>query len=276
MTIALKVPPTQVAAEVVVVTPKVAAEMLLSNTSNRNVRPTVVGRYARDMAAGEWTLNGETIKVSETGVILDGQHRLHAVVKAGVAVTMFVVSGLPDSVQPTVDRGLPRNIADAFRLRGEINVTELAAAVSQAILLKSPSPTMNGENWPSTSEAIRYLDAHPNIRESIHVGDRVRKLNGFAASTAAALHHIFSEIDQEDADTFWSLYVEGANLPSDSPILRLRELMFRERTAPRRMNRSRLFAVTIKAWNAWRRGQPMQLLKWKVGGSNPESFPRPE
>jgi hypothetical protein len=264
-----------VRAEIVLVTPAQASSWLAANTGNRHVRPTVVTRYARDMAAGSGELNGETVKIASTGRILDGQHRLLAVVESGVAVQMFVVTGLPETVQETVDRGLPRNIADALRLRGEVNVILLAGAIAQAIVAKSPRPSQN-EFWPSTKEAMAYLDEHPQIRESCNRGELLRKAIAYPATTGAALHHLFAELDEEDADEFVKALAEGADLAEDSPILRLREIMIREMSAPRRMARLRLQALTIKAWNAWRRGTPVLLLKWKTGGSKPETFPRPE
>lgn len=265
-----------VRAEVAQVDSFTAARWLGANIGNRHIRPSVVSRYARDMAAGVWELNGETIKIAETGRVLDGQHRLHAVIEAGASVPMFVVTGLPELVQETVDRGLPRNVADALRLRGETNVIVLAGAIAQAIVMRSSKPGSNAEVWPSTRESIAYLESHPDIRESTKRGEILRKAISFPATTAAALHHLFAELDAEDADAFVHSLADGADLADDSPILRLRETMIREMSAPRRMNRLRLQALSIKAWNAWRRGSPVKLLKWKTGGSDPEVFPRPE
>lgn len=263
-------------AAVVDVTPDLAGRLLGNNTGNRNVRPTVVSRYARDMATGAWQLNGETVKVDVNDRVIDGQHRLMAVIESGVTVRMLVVYGLPAAAQETVDRGIGRNVADALRLRGEQNVNILAGAICQSVVLKSPTPSMNATYWPSTSGAIQYLIGHPSIRESVPLGERARSIIGYPSSTAAALHHIFAEIDQEDADTFWQRVMDGVDLPQDSAILRLREVMLKELTATRRMPRHRLQAISIKAWNAWRRGDPVALLKWKTGGSKPEAWPRPQ
>jgi hypothetical protein len=263
-----------VVAQEIAVSPAVAGQWLARNSTNRHIRPTVVNRYARDMAEGYWEYNGETVKIAESGRVLDGQHRLAAVVESGVTIPMLVVTGLPEAAQETVDRGLPRNIADALRIRGETNVTLLAGAIARTILLKSGSPS-TATAWPSTREALYYLEEHPSIRASVPWGDRLRKAIAFPVS-AAALHHVFSEIDDGDADAFFTQLESGVGLSADSPILRLRELMVREMSAQRRMHQHRLLALSIKAWNAWRRGDPMQLLKWKTGGSKPEAFPRPE
>lgn len=263
--------------QVISLTPALAGQYLAANTKNRHVRPTVVDRYARDMAAGQWEFNGETIKIADDGTVIDGQHRLLAVVQSGVTILVVIVTGLPLETQDTIDRGAPRNLADALRLRGETQTLALAAGLAAGIVLRSPTVSVTqGYQWPSTRECLAFLDAHPEIRESVHVADIVRKNISFPAGSAVALHQLFSEIDPEDADGFFEGLSTGQNLEADSPVLRLREILIREIGAPRRMTRVRLWALTIKAWNAYRRGQTVQLLVWRTGGAKPEAFPRPE
>ncbi len=258
--------------ELVLVTPDIARSWL--NGHNRALRETVWQRYARDMTEGFWALNGETIKRTTDGDTIDGQHRLKAVAESGVSVWMFVVNNLPPLAQETIDRGLPRGIPDAFRLRGEKDVNNLAAAVAQVVVIKSPAPT-DTTYWPSTSEAIVFLGANPAMREACQIGSRVKAPLRTPASTAAAMWFIFQEIDSDDADAFFERLITGTELEDNSPILRLREFMFREATAQRRVGRHRLQAYYIKAWNAYREGKPMQLLKWRTGGADPEKFPVP-
>src|SRR5262245_34900010 len=97
--------PTQPTAEVVEVSPALAEEWLSKNPNNRNLRRPVVDSYARDMSAGHWHLNGETIKFAANGELLDGQHRLHAIAVSGNSVSMVVIRGLSADVMLTVDSG---------------------------------------------------------------------------------------------------------------------------------------------------------------------------
>lgn len=82
-------------AVVIDVTPELARVWLRANTRNRNTRERAVTEYARDMVAGHWNLNGEAIKFAYDGSLLDGQHRLRAVIEADATVQMLVVVGLP-------------------------------------------------------------------------------------------------------------------------------------------------------------------------------------
>lgn len=107
-------------------TPEWAQELLAHNTHNRTLRKNLVDAYARDMQAGRWRYNGETIKINETQVIDDGQHRLLACVKSGCSFEVLLVTGLPVGTQETMDAGAKRTFADVLRLRGEHNYGALA------------------------------------------------------------------------------------------------------------------------------------------------------
>ena len=81
--------------KVIDVTPELATAWLTQNKSNRTLSPNRVAQYARDMALGEWQLNGECISFDEDGKLKDGQHRLHGVVKANTTVKMGVLTNIP-------------------------------------------------------------------------------------------------------------------------------------------------------------------------------------
>lgn len=90
------------------VTPKMAAELLRHNDSNRNLSRSLVSKYASDMKSGAWETNGETICISKDGTLKDGQHRLSAVIQANVPVQMLVVYDVEDAVHE-YDRGAKRS-----------------------------------------------------------------------------------------------------------------------------------------------------------------------
>jgi len=88
------------------VTPEMATQWLSTALHNRKLRPSKVRAYAEDMRCGRWTMNGESIKFDTAGHLLNGQHRLNAVIKSGATVEMATVRGLDPSTQATMDRGL--------------------------------------------------------------------------------------------------------------------------------------------------------------------------
>ena len=81
------------------ISPAIAKEYLTANKNNyRKLSRSVVNRYAEDMKAGRWELNGEPIVFDENGCLKNGQHRLAAVITAGVTVNLAVVRGVSPDV----------------------------------------------------------------------------------------------------------------------------------------------------------------------------------
>lgn len=112
--------------DIVLITPELAEELLRKNTENfRSLDVARVEVYAKAMRAGKWELNGESIKISHDEVLLDGQTRLHAIVRSGVSVRSVVISGIVSGAG-SIDRGIRRC---KERLSRRITFLELAALV---------------------------------------------------------------------------------------------------------------------------------------------------
>lgn len=103
--------------EILNITPEMALDMLCKNSSNRKVRTDRVRYYAEQMKAGNWHLTGQGITFATDGTLLDGQHRLYAIVECEIPQTMLVVYDA-DKVA-TYDCGLKRTVVDQLQLAGE-------------------------------------------------------------------------------------------------------------------------------------------------------------
>ena len=78
------------------ISPEMARRWLeVGNTRNRNMNMAYCERLARDMREGRWVLTHEGIAFSPNGRLLDGQHRLQAIILADLPVAMFVWFDVP-------------------------------------------------------------------------------------------------------------------------------------------------------------------------------------
>lgn len=100
--------------QVMVITPDYAKSLLAKNTGNRRIRKSSVSRYASDMKKGEWQLTPQGVIIGKSGVLLDGQHRLHAVIESDVSVPMMVTFGVDaeSALGAMLDVGTKRGAAD--------------------------------------------------------------------------------------------------------------------------------------------------------------------
>lgn len=127
-----------ISAQVEKITPAIAAGYLEMNKNNRTIRRKVVDAYARGMANGEWVVQHQGIAFDIDGNLVDGQHRLQAVIKAGVPVQMMVTRGLEKNSVEGIDQGAKRSFSDVLTMQHpEANVhlknTKLVSAIRNTI-----------------------------------------------------------------------------------------------------------------------------------------------
>lgn len=118
------------------VTPKMASEWLRRNTDNRPLRRTVVENHKEAWLRGEYVLTHQGVAFSESGVLLDGQHRLTALseMPEAFSLTIMVTRGLPEKAFEVIDDGLKRSAADA--LREDARIMQVARLLGQIYLAK--------------------------------------------------------------------------------------------------------------------------------------------
>ena len=93
------------------VTPSLAKEWLGRNAlGNRTVSREDVVRIADDMKRGKFELTHESIAFNLAGELVDGQHRLLAVILANVTVTMHVAFDVAVSLKSNINLGRRRSI----------------------------------------------------------------------------------------------------------------------------------------------------------------------
>lgn len=117
-------------AKVVLITPEKAQELLKRNTDNRPLRYKTVLFYAEEMKRGNWRLTGQGISISQSGRILDGQHRLEAIIKSGCPISMLLIEGVADDTFSTYDTGKNRSYSDIFSIAGIKNSTQVSSTIS--------------------------------------------------------------------------------------------------------------------------------------------------
>lgn len=234
------------------VTPAKADEWLARNTDNRRMRKNVVSRYARDVKSGEWLENGSAISFSEDGVLLNGQHRLAAIVQANRSITALVVRGLPAKSQDTMDDLAKRSLADTFNFHGINNATAAASITRRILLWQNGVRTNNGNYQPTKAESLDAIRTDPSIAIAINAAGQMSKRNLVSPSIVGLTWWLFWNIDEEDCSEFWASLHTGSNLSSNSPIYLVREQIVYMKSKAERVPETAFLAYIIQAWNHYR------------------------
>ncbi len=260
-------------AEVLVITPEMAGDWLLRNEVNRTLTVLAVNKYAGIITRGDWSLNGESIKFDWNGKLIDGQHRLNAIIQTDTPVQSLVIFGAAPESYTTLDQGRKRSVGDILKMQYEepdhANYSSLLSWYWKFTTNRTNSP----DYYPTTDQSLAIYKAHPGLGDSLRVTD-TKHFKIIGSRVALALcHYILHDLDPEGAEEFFEKLGTGAGLPALSPILKLRERLINTRVSKTNMPTYEKIAIIIKAWNAWKVGRDMRSLSWR-GGSG-ESFPIP-
>lgn len=236
--------------EFIEVTPQQAKDWLANNKVNRPARNMKIEQYARDMIEGRWNFTPDPITFDEEGLLINGQHRLNAQVKAGKTMSWVVVREAPEGTQNTMDSGVARSAADTLHLAGEDNA-QLMAAIARMIriidldLLGKKQPTM------SSQEILETVQAHPSIRRATEVAQGTKAgMTPIAPSVLGAAWWMIRQSNSAaEADQFIHRVITLTGEHEGSPILALSRRANELKRAQQRVHKRDLLAMVIKAWN---------------------------
>ena len=265
-----------ITADIEEITPEVANELLQTNTNNRELRQSTIERYAAQIQDGLWELNGEAIKISGEGKLLDGQHRLHAVVRVNKTIESVVVRGLNPETFHTLDLGRSRTPADIFYIKGEKNVNVLTAALRLQLIydrgdgqMKTEYGRAKGTILPNQLE--KGLEKHPNIRNAVNICSGAPYRVFLAPSVSSFLYHLLYKKNKTYTNIFFEkLGTPNKDLkPDDITILTLQGLL-KQHKARGYSNQLQTMAYVILAWNAWLAGKKLTSISWERANDFPK------
>lgn len=168
------------------ITPEIAIRYLAGNENNRKVSPGVVKQYCESVKRGEWRLNGESIKFDTDGNLLDGQHRLYAIIKAGIGVRTLVTRGLDREVFVTIDIGKKRTASDCLGMIGIADYRNVASTIR--MYLKMISAEI-GSFLSVSSGDISAITSHINNITNTQVIDELLAINAGDMQLTSDIRH---------------------------------------------------------------------------------------
>lgn len=271
-------PPGDPWALLIYITPELASQFLDLNEHNRNKRWDEIDASARDIEDDGWDVNGETVKFDRDGKLLDGQHRLNAIIKAKKTIRTFVVFGLAPEVQDTVDTGLKRTIGDQLALAGNYNGVVLGSLTRWAIQWNKGTRLKGAAIKPTHREIKSFLRDNPILRDAVEfaVGAR-RDYRSIQVSVWGMSWWLFTGTHgSTEAEQFLNNVIKGADIGEGHPAYELRERLRRAKDAQQRLNRFEQIALMITAWNAWQDRRHVTTIRLPAGGLTPKNFPEPK
>ncbi len=255
---------------------EVAEAVLAYNTGNRKINRRKLQQLVEQMGRGEFINTGEPIIISKEGVLNDGQHRLQAVVEAGIEIDMDVRFGISREAFARTDTGASRTPGDVLTIMGAHAGGQVSSTVRLLLLYERGLPDRIREfvshqeiaeafeRWKGVEDVVAAVNRHPFPKA-------VKSIPLYATAFLASRSPGKSKLE-----TWLDAVATGLEVGRDHPAYQLRERLLRGIPAATREGLLERFALMVKSWNLFAKGEtvPMREFRWVGTGKNVEDFPK--
>ena len=253
------------------VTPEMALEWLARNENNRNLRKADV-EYLKDcILAGQWHVTHQGLAFWDDGELADGQHRLHAIMEAGVGVWVNVTRGMQRTAAEAIDRGIPRSNKDHLHFAGVKSDTRRVAAcvcmINQYRVERSENATRWSKRRLRPDEFAQFYAAFSGAIEFAYESNKQ-----LHACVVAAIASAWFTANRDRLAQFRSLLASGAAVDAgDLAAIKLRDFLLKKQYGQGESARNDLFLKACSALRAFLDGRPLR----KLYATNDHAFPLP-
>ena len=236
------------------ITPEIARKLLEGNHGNRPVRESRVVQYAQAMTEGLWKTSHQGVAISPTGRLLDGQHRLHAIVRSGVTVTMQVSRNVPDENFRIIDGGVSRSIADRLPLLSDPVVNKMCVSI---VMAYSAAALQKGRPTADDVDEIFLKDDMDKAFTWIATHWVANRKRGVTRANVGAALAVYRHSSPGLAEKFMEQLLTGEGLSAGHPALVLREAALADRLDHSRID---VYWKAMAAIRAHKEGRTLHAL----------------
>lgn len=254
-------------------TPELANELLERNNLNRPLSDTHISRIARQIKEGKWKFNGDTIKIADTDDVLDGQHRLWAVIEAKIPIQTILVSGIERDAFATIDTlRRARSGSDVLSLNGAHQYRQVIASAIPWLIRWQRGCLLNYRDPQYRVENSDIEDCYQHHGGIVLAAERASKLKGVVSpGILTFFYYVLVNRNADLAERLMRTLEYPTNAAFDDPFFCLRSQLLNNRGA--RVSTIVVIAWMIKASNAAYKNLAVKTINWKNQGERPEPFP---
>lgn len=256
------------------ITPETASEYLGKNVKNRVLSKSRVSALSSAMKSGEWESNGDTIRFDKSGNLIDGQHRLSAIVDCGISQEMIVVKGLNEKSFTTIDSGKARTASDVLSVEG-VKYYRAAASISRLVLNwnKGGNPhSYTAFDKPTSSQIYDYVKGNDVLSRACELSTNGTLSRIIPPSIMGFIYvsAVQDGISETRVDEFFNRIIQPKSDDLGGVIMMLRDKIMQDKNSKSRMTKQELTAIVIKAMRLWLCGSPVKTLRVRTNGNNKE------
>lgn len=258
---------SKIITEVMTITPDTAKRILEKNKGNRPINNTYVNYYADQMIRGLWTLTGQTISFGEDNRLLDGQHRIAAVIKANIPIKFNVARNVPNSTFVNYDNGKPRTAVDSFKISDVKYASRATTLINKYVSYKNGFlfscgfSEKDGKGWAKKSDTLTniemlsfYNDNKELICDVIRLSETLTERVKLFKQSQVAILMFYLIVDKNHSRSkvfnFFSQLFTNEGVTNNS-IYVLREKLIQGSIGNTVLKDSVKYLFLVKCWNAY-------------------------
>lgn len=245
-----------------IITPQVAKVILNNNAGNRVISDKRVLEYVNKMKSGLYKEGtAEPLKISKQGRLLDGQHRLTALIKANLNVEFLVARDLDEKIFDVLDTGKNRGASDVLAMIGCPNETLCAAVIKTYTNTKSE---FNERYKLSNDQVIDiYQKNSKKYDEVVRFSQRLQsKGKLLPASLIGGLMLLFSDKNESEAISFFEQLCRLKPVQNTTIDVLYEKLLKNGLSKTNKIPTHIKIKLIINAWNYFRQGKDAKMIKY--------------
>lgn len=181
------------------ITPEIATEIIEKhNPRNRNISETTVDAYTTDMKNKRWTLTHQGLAFDENGDLIDGQHRLWAIILSGCSIEFNITRGIPVkqnkggieiNSMDNIDNGRLRSVGTQLGLSHGIKNSACVSGTCRQIAAIITEPNASARGRFAVGAAMIVHGAYGDDIQAVFAALENRKRRAFILAPMAMYHH---------------------------------------------------------------------------------------
>ena len=198
------------------ITPQQAQAILKENRNNRPLYPANIDKISRALTNGHWKYLADPIRFDNNGNLIDGQHRLTAVMNTGIPIIVTVITGFPSWYFEYIDLTKPRSAKDALSLLGVQNAHTVSRILTFLWQLQRDDP-MVSKQAPTAPEVVALFHQFGDVTNNplyphAYTANLAVPLQ-FPKAAVGVMSIIYEREDPELNAQFWKGVLQGIGIP---------------------------------------------------------------
>ena len=191
---------------------RTTCEQLISRVPSiqRIIKAGNLKKICRDIEAGKWKQTGVPIILSDSGALIDGQHRVKAFLECGFYPEVLIVTNVEhDGGYKAIDIGQSRTFGDVFKANKIADYTK-ASSIALRLMRIEKKDLCKGSSMPLSAQDLLET-YYENQDKIVYWKCRHNKLNSLISATIRAAISCYAEdyITRAAVDNFWDQVETG-------------------------------------------------------------------